>query len=74
MLAVLRLSTAEWRFALTSLAVKVVIFWIAQLVFCEGDPERRVCDMVAKGFIPCLTSFAVMDLVVIPPLRRRWRR
>ena len=27
-----------------------------------------------KGFLPCLISFAVMDFVVIPKLRRRWER
>ena len=73
-LAVLRLSAAEWRFALTSFSVKVAIFWLAQLVVCEWDPERRVCDVVEKGFLPCLITYGVMDFLVIPPLRRRWSR
>jgi len=29
---------------------------------------------VEKGFLPCLISFAVMDFLVIPQLRRRWDR
>ena len=69
-----RLSAAEKRFALTAFAVKVAIFWIAQLVVCELDPRRLVCGVVEKGFLTCLISFAVMDFVVIPQLRRRWDR
>ena len=69
-----RLSAAEKRFALTSFVVKVAIFWIAQLVVCELDPRRLVCGVVERGFLPCLISFAVMDFVVIPQLRRRWDR
>ena len=69
-----RLSAAERRFALTSFAVKVAIFWAAQLVVCQLDPLRLVCGVVEKGFLPCLISFAVMDFVVIPHLRRRWDR
>ena len=38
------------------------------------DPRRLVCGVVEKGFLPCLISFAVMDFVVIPQLRRRWDR
>ena len=67
-----RLSAAEGRFALTSFAVKVAVFWAAQLVVCVLDPRRLVCAVVEKGFLPCLISFAVMDFVVIPQLRRRW--
>ena len=69
-----RLSAAEKRFALTAFAVKVAIFWIAQLVVCELDPRRLVCGVVERGFLTCLISFAVMDFVVIPQLRRRWDR
>ena len=69
-----RLSAAERRFALTSFAVKVVIFWAVQLVVCVLDPRRLVCGVVEKGFLPCLISFAVMDFVVIPQLRRRCDR
>ena len=73
-MGVFRLSAAERRFALTSFAVKVAIFWTAQLVVCQLDPGRLVCGVVEKGFLPCLISFAVMDFVVIPQLRRRWDR
>ena len=69
-----RLSAAEKRFALTSFAVKVAIFWLAQLVVCVLDPRRLVCGFVERGFLPCLISFAVMDFLVIPQLRRRWDR
>jgi len=71
-MAVLRLSAAEKRFALTSFAVKVAIFWTAQLMVCVLDPRRLVCGFVEKGFVPCLLSFAVMDFLVIPQVRRRW--
>ena len=74
MLTVFRLSAAERRFALTSFAVKATIFWIAQLVVCVLDSRRLVCGVVEKGFVPCLISFAVMDFLVIPQLRRRWDR
>ena len=74
MLTVFRLSAAERRFALTSFAVKATSFWIAQLVVCVLDPRRLVCGVVEKGFVPCLISFAVMDLLVIPQLGRRWDR
>ena len=69
-----RLSAAEWRFAVISFGTKVALFWLAELVFCEWDPERRVCDLVEKGFLPCLITYAVMDFLVIPPLRRRLHR
>ena len=68
------LSPAERRFAFTSFVIKVAIFWIAQLVVCVLDPRRLVCGFVEKGFLPCLVSFAVMDFLVIPQLRRRWDR
>ena len=69
-----RLSAAERHFALTSFAIKVAIFWIAQLVVCVLDPRLLVCGFVEKGFLPCIISFAVMGFLVIPQLRRRWDR
>ena len=57
-LTVFRLSAAGRRFALTSFAVKVAIFWIAQLGVCVLDPRRMVCGVVERGFLPCLISFA----------------
>ena len=70
----MRLSAAERRFALTSFAVKAAIFWMPLLVICVLDPRRLVCGFVERGFLPCLISFAVMDFLVIPQLRRRWDR
>ena len=58
----LRLSASEWRFALRSFAAKVVLFWLSELVICQWDQERWVCNVVGKGFIPCLITFALMDL------------
>ena len=66
----LRLSASEWRFALTSFAAKVGLFWLSELVICQWDQERWVCNVVGKGFIPCLITFALMDLLVIPQIRR----
>jgi len=65
----LRLSTSEWRFALRSFAAKVVLFWLSELVICQWDQERWVCNVVGKGFIPCLITFSLMDLLVIPQIR-----
>ena len=66
----LRLSASEWRFALTSFAAKVGLFWLSELVICQWDQERWVCNVVGKDFIPCLITFALMDLLVIPQIRR----
>ena len=70
----LRLSASEWRFALTSFAAKVALFWLLELAFCKWAPERQICHLVEKGFLPCLITYAVMDFLAIPPLRRRWDR
>ena len=48
----LRLSASEWRFALTSFAVKVALFWLLELAFCQWAPERQICHLVEKGFCP----------------------
>ena len=45
-----------------------------ELAFCKWAPERQICHLVDKGFLPCLITYAVMDFLVIPPLRRRWDR
>tara|TARA_B100001939_G_scaffold289621_1_gene260806 strand:- start:114 stop:383 length:270 start_codon:yes stop_codon:yes gene_type:complete len=66
----LRLSASQWRFAGASFAAKVVLFWLSELVICQWDQERWVCNVVGKGFIPCLITFALMDLLVIPQIRR----
>ena len=48
----LRLSASEWRFALTSFAAKVGLFWLSELVICQWDQERWICNVVGKGFYP----------------------
>ena len=74
MIRVLGLSNSEARFATRSFGVKVVLFWLFELLICNLDQARAVGDVVGKGFVPCLLSFAVMDLVLIPRVRRRLRR
>ena len=69
----LRLSASEWRFALRSFAVKVALFWLLELAFSKWSPERQICHLVVEGFLPCLMTYAVMDFLVITPLRRRIR-
>ena len=66
----LRLSASEWLFALTSYPVKVALFWLFELAFCQWVPERQICHLAEKGFMPCLITFALMDLLVIPQIRR----
>ena len=68
------LSDSESRFATNSFGVKVALFWLFELLICNLDQERAFCAVVGKGFVPCLLSFAVMDLIVIPRVRRRLRR
>ena len=65
----LHLSASEWRFALRSFTAEVVLFWLSELVICQWDQERWVCNIAAKGFIPCLITFALIDLLVIPQIR-----
>ena len=59
----LHLSASEWRFALTSFAAKVGVFWLSELVICQCDQERWGCNVVRKGLIPCLITFALMDRI-----------
>ena len=66
MLFKLRLSASEWRFALRSFTAKVVLFWLSELVICQWDQERWVCNVVGKDFITCLITFALMDLLLTP--------
>ena len=69
-----QLSASECRFAAISFATKVALFWLSELVICELDHDRVICHVVGKGFIPCLFTFAVMDLLVIPRIRRLQNR
>ena len=58
------------------LAIKVALYWLAELVICRIDHSRLICSVIAKGFWPCLATFACMDFLVLPQLRRqlqRWR-
>lgn len=66
----LRLSRAELRVATIGFTLKLMLFWLAQGVICEIDAGRRICGLVERGFFPCLISFALMDGVVLPQLRR----
>ena len=68
------LSDSESHFATKSFGVKVALFWLFELLICNLDQERAFCAVVGKGFVPCLLSFALMDLLVIPRVRRRLRR
>ena len=68
------LSASEWRFAAVSFASKVAMFWLSELVICQMDRERVICDVVGRGFVPCLITFAAMDLLVIPRIRRLQNR
>ena len=74
MVRLMGLSNNEARFAAKSFGVKFVLFWLFELLICNLDQERVFCGVVGKGFVPCLLSFAVMDLIVIPRVRRRLRR
>ena len=55
-------------------AIKIAIYWLAKLVICQIDDSRLICSVIAKGFGPCVASFALMDFLVIPWLRARIRR
>ena len=69
-----RLSASEWRFALMSFAVKVALFWLFELAFCQWAPERQICHLVNQGGLPCWITYAVTDFLVIQPLRCRCDR
>ena len=67
------LTASELRFALKSFAVKVFLFFVIEFLICQFDDSRYACRLVARGFLPSLVEFALMDLPVIPRLRRRIR-
>ena len=60
-------SARSWR----SFAIKIGLFWIAKLWICEVGVTRPICHVVERGFLPCLLTFAVMDFLVLPWLRRK---
>ena len=66
----LRLSRAELRVAAIGFTFKLILFWVAQELICEIDAGRRICGLVERGFVSCLISFALMDGLVLPQLRR----
>ena len=66
LIKVLGLNAKEASFAVWSFIAKVVLFWLAELLICKLDQERVICTVVGKGFFPCLLSFAVMDVLIIP--------
>ena len=55
-------------------AIKIAIYWVAKLVICQLDSSRLICSVIAKGFVPCLATFAVMDFLVIPQLRKQLKK
>ena len=67
------LTSSELRFALKSFAVKICLFFVIEFLICQFDDSRYACRLVARGFLPSLFVFALMDLLVIPRLRRRIR-
>ena len=42
------------------------LFWLSELVICQWDQGRWACNVVGKVFIPCLITFALTDLLLIP--------
>ena len=38
------------------------------------SPGTADLPFCRKGLLPCLITYAVMDFLVIPPLKRRWDR
>ena len=60
--------------SLKSFLIKIAIYWFAELVICQIDGSRLICKFIGKGFLPCLVSFALMDFIVLPWLRRALKR
>ena len=69
-----RLTKSEQKIALFSFTVKVLIYLVAENIICHLDHQRIVCRLIGKGFMPCLFSFAIMDVLVIPQIRRFLQR
>jgi len=64
-------SGSAFSIACRMLAIKVALYWLAELVICRIDHSRLICSVIAKGFWPCLATFACMDFLVLPQLRRQ---
>ena len=57
-------------------AIKIAIYVLAKFVICQIDGSRLICSVIAKGFWPCVATFAFMDFLAVPQLRKlmgRWR-
>ena len=67
------LTSSELRFACKSFALKVFLFFVIEFLVCQFDDSRYACRLVERGFLPSLVVFGLMDLLVIPQLRRRIR-
>ena len=65
------LTSSELGFALKGFALKVILFFVIEFLVCQLDDSRAACRLVERGLSPSLAVFAVMDLLVIPRLRRR---
>ena len=50
--------------------IKIAIYWLAELVIYKINHSRFICSVIAKGFWPCLATFALMDFLVLPKLRQ----
>ena len=62
-------SRRSWR----NVLIKIALYWIAELVICRIYGSRLICRVIAKGFWPCLATFALMDFLVLPQLGQRLR-
>ena len=65
------LTSSELRFAIKGFALMVILFFVIEFLICQLDDSRAACRLVERGLFPSLAVFAVMDLLVIPRLRRR---
>ena len=60
--------------SINSFLIKIGIYWIAELVVCQLDRSRLICQLIGKGFLPCVVSFAIMDFIVLPQIRNALKR
>ena len=63
-------SQIDWRRAWRNFLIKIAIYWLAELVICQINDSRFICSVIAKGFWPCLATFALMDFLVLPKIRQ----
>ena len=65
------LTSSELRFALKGFVLKVILFFVIEFLVCQFDDSCAACLLVERGFVPFFAVYAVLDLLVIPWLRRR---